>query len=116
MPDCRRTTNCGTYEINGVRQFATRYHRTFFQQLRENCEHLARDFGHGWVLPGTFTFSDAKSRRRRTPTKGEIFARYIREHDLGSVVEGDWTVNPNTDNLIKVFVWNVNRQAQELLN
>ncbi len=42
---------------------------------------------------------------------GLELCKYIRDHKLGSCLQSRAKTNPNTDNLIRVWVWGVNRDA-----
>lgn len=42
---------------------------------------------------------------------GEVFAKYILDNNLGSLVETDWHVNPNSKNQLKVWVWTTDHHA-----
>ena len=44
---------------------------------------------------------------RKDAFYGENFAALIRKNALGDVVETDFKVNPNSTNLLKVWVWDV---------
>ena len=51
---------------------------------------------------GIIIFSDTNETRYK---HGLALARYIRKHKLGSVVGKTPTINPNTSNKIKVWMW-----------
>jgi hypothetical protein len=52
------------------------------------------------------TFSDNKD-----AGCGTKLAKYIRKHRLGGLTQTPWVENPNSNNLIRVWVWAVNRDA-----
>lgn len=110
------TSNCGTYELNGVREFSISRPRPFFTDLHSACETMFDRSGRlydikKWRIPGIILFSDAKGRGMSRPTKGEVFAQFIEDNGLGTVSSGEWTKNPNTGNKIKFWTWNVNEAA-----
>lgn len=43
--------------------------------------------------------------RNRRDTGGDALARYIRENNLGTILETEARINPNSGNKIKVWVW-----------
>jgi hypothetical protein len=43
-------------------------------------------------------------------TKGEAFRKYIKDQKLGSVHASRAKLNPNTGNLVKIYLWSVNRR------
>lgn len=47
------------------------------------------------------------SQARKSHNYGIDFAAYIRENNLGSLVETDFNTNPNTGNPIKAWIWTV---------
>lgn len=98
MPHIRNTSNCGVYELYNLSRVTP-----------ENAVHFARNYfftrGFNWAMPGMIMFSDAKTPRRRTETNGERLARFISNNDLGDVTVVPWVVNPNSRNLIQVWMW-----------
>lgn len=55
-------------------------------------------------------FTDA-ARSPRTRTSGDKLASYIRRYRLGSVSAARKARNPNSGNILGVYVWTVNRKA-----
>ena len=55
---------------------------------------------------GIIIFSDTNETRYKY---GLALARYIRKHNLGSVTGKTPTINPNTSNKVKVWMWSTNR-------
>lgn len=47
----------------------------------------------------------------RTDDYGRAFARFVKAAGLGHVVGGKATINPETGNTIRAWVWTVNRPA-----
>jgi hypothetical protein len=108
--EIRGTSNCGVYDLHGVRNFDPDYSLSFFSELRRQFMYLQ----HEWTWPGVIVFSDAKTTRQRVRlTKGDKLAAFITENDLGTLTVQDWTKNPNTGNQIKVWMWVPNHQNLE---
>lgn len=64
---------------------------------------------YGLVL---FSQRETIERDLKDQTYGFDFATYIREHDLGSLVEvPQWTYNPNSRRHIKAWLWSINYNA-----
>lgn len=42
---------------------------------------------------------------------GYRFANYIREHNLGDLIETPFNVNPNSNNNLKLWVWTINLET-----
>lgn len=63
-----------------------------------------------WNIARFVIFSQAG----KTAKYGVNFARYIKKHKLGTVIETPgWKVNPNSNNLLKVWIWTIDTKACE---
>lgn len=112
---CTPTENCGTYYLHGVREFTTGHPELFVRRVKAAAARLSRDRDKTWTIPGIIIFSDARPARSRVRTKGELIASYIRKNGFGTVSTGVYTINPNTHNQIRCWVWNVNQTAMRAL-
>lgn len=88
---------CGIKEMAGISE-----HRTPDQALRVFLQLNYDQLGHQEQLTGAFfIFSQAGSRSHY----GDKLAAYIEEHKLGEVVVVGRKRNPNSGNMVKMFVW-----------
>lgn len=101
------TENCGTLHIHGTGEFNPNTPRQFFTRFRDQAAAFTRAHGRRWSCPGIAIFTDAKNYHNET-TRGDMIASQIRKLKLGYVTAGNYTRNPNTNRLIKAWVWNVN--------
>lgn len=118
MPEVHQTSNCGIYEIAGIRDFEwddPRSVREFLLDLSYELQVNQENTGHNWKWPGYLIFSDAKASRSHKITAGERLADYIMEHNLGEVTWSSWKCNPNTGNKIKMWMWSPNARRCEAL-
>ena len=88
------TQCCGVREFSGLDLGAV-------HTLKEVAQYLERD--RSWRF---LTFTDITQDRY-----GSRLCAYIRKHGLGRVVSTRSATNPNTDNRITVWVWEVNHTA-----
>ena len=67
-----------------------------------------RNKGYGYknYKEAFVVFSDKTSSSR-----GQDLADYIRQNNLGAIIESEERVNPNTGNIIKVWVWSPPHQS-----
>lgn len=94
---------CGIREMGGL------------SEHEGHMEGFMREMGKHTIDPGTTTgsrwryciFSQANKGRKY----GIELAAYIKEHNLGDVVETGWNVNPNSGNDLKVWMWTVDWDA-----
>lgn len=108
---------CGLREISGLIEFTTPK-----AAMREVCEQIfdmlygeipsmancLNEFNFSHVI-----FSEARTARRiGTPEHyGTDFAAFITANALGSLVTGPRVRNPNSESMLKVWLWTVNRRA-----
>lgn len=94
---------CGIREIADLSRAASA--RVAFNQYYT----LVVDHGafHRYVM---FTQANRLDAARRV-TYGERFTAYIRKHNLGAVIETEENINPNSGNLLKVWIWTVDHDA-----
>lgn len=81
--------SCGVSMLNDLRDFSIKLFRDFI-----SYGHLDKDY--------TYIFSDNKE------GNGKNLADAIRKYKLGKLTETPWAVNPNSENMIKVWVWRYN--------
>jgi hypothetical protein len=78
-------------------------HSTTIQQVTAQ-RHAIFTSQYSGVMKGyTYLFSDAESYGN-----GTNFAKFIKQENLGELTEGHTTVNPNSSNKIRVWVWTYN--------
>jgi hypothetical protein len=97
---------CGIREISGLSQ-----HRGPAAALKSFCRGVYKtEYGTDASRFRYSIFSQIQARQY-----GDKFAAYILEHKLGDVIETTGRhVNPNSGNVLKVFVWTVDHDAVKL--
>jgi hypothetical protein len=58
-----------------------------------------------------FTQAQAQNTRLTETGYGYRFAAYIREHNLGTLIDTPFNVNPNSNNNLKMWVWTVDLEV-----
>lgn len=70
------------------------------------------DYGYGGLVGERFRFVLFSSAGKRHPSRyGDKLKEYILKHNLGKVIETEADVNPNSNNKIKAFMWQVDHEA-----
>lgn len=93
---------CGVRDLGGLGQFRTSVEAFL-------------DMGR-WLFGDTSQYAPSRnqfryaifSQAREESTYGHRFAAYIREHQLGELVETGFNVNPNSGNALKLWTWAIN--------
>ena len=110
---------CGVKELRGVSHFKTP--EDVIRALneltysRQTIVGVNRQTGKTIYKPEPFSrfryilFSQA----RQEADYGFRLAAFVRDKQLGSLVETDFHLNPNSGNMLKVWIWTVNHDATE---
>jgi len=96
---------CGIREISGLCGYSTGA-AAFKAYLRQTLRCGLTHFRYV-IFSQANRDEDAGSREEY----GENFAAYLRDHKLGDVIETGEYVNPNSGNLLKVWIWTVDHDA-----
>lgn len=90
---------CGVSEFSGITCCSPESAvRAFYDQRFYG----GQKYGHAYAV-----FTDHTNGK----TYGKALAKYIKENGLGTVTAMRSKMNPNSGNVIKLYVWTVNRQA-----
>lgn len=89
---------CGIKEINGITY--TRDVTRILDELRAQMMLTTRSCAF-------FIFSD----NYRSSPYGDALASYIQAEGLGTVRTSNQKINPNSNNYVKVYVWEINQEA-----
>lgn len=102
---------CGVRELHGLSEYSTpeRAMAQLGQLLGLKAIMVFNDQEH--VAGQNVNWRHLLFGQNRTNTYGDRFRAYILEHKLGTVVETDTQVNPNSGNPLKIFVWTVDWPA-----
>lgn len=93
---------CGVKEISGIR-YDYRHPRPL-KMLRDIWAMAERaKWGFAFLV-----FTDHNSTRN-----GQKFAEFLRKHDLGEIVETKKKRNSNSGNMVRVWVWGVNKRKMK---
>jgi hypothetical protein len=112
MPHC-----CGLREISGLSSYSahTRKMKTIDEHLSVmywQVYHKNPDYPTARENWRYAIFTEAWRQDGAQYGYGEAFATYIREHGLGDVIETTGEhVNPNSGNVLKVWVWTIDHDA-----
>lgn len=82
----------------GVREMAQIGGDTPEQSVMSLAEHRFEAYDHDGYAFAIFTAACKE-------TYGEKLAAYIKKNRLGAVKKSTWKDNPNTDNPVRVYIW-----------
>lgn len=121
--DIQETSCCGLLEINGLSYSSRDNIRDFLDCLNNNVysgrdeeeclfDHIrSLNKAHSYKSPPYlefFIFTDNVKRGR-----GRRLYNYIKKHDLGYVTQSKSGVNPNSRNVIRIWIWKPNVENLE---
>lgn len=92
---------CGINEMQGLSGFSVGEFRSMLAGMEDDGE-----LNHGAFL----IFSQATGRHLNRKY-GEEFASFIRKHNLGTLASPPAKINPNSENLLKVWLWGPNMRG-----
>lgn len=78
--------------------------------LRSPVEQLRAFAREAYPYNSRFRYALFSQARKRSKY-GDLFAAFIREERLGTVIETEWKRNPNSGNPLKIFLWTVDHPA-----
>jgi hypothetical protein len=104
------TSCCGVCEIHGISFFEP---KNFFEVFKR----VVSDYQNGEEeKPLIYFFTDAIGPKDRSVrSQGDVITELIRKNGYGTVTTSRYKRNPNSGNLVRVFVWNLNAKAQREL-
>jgi hypothetical protein len=97
---------CGIKELIGISG-----HRSGGALLRAILEVAQESSYEDDDTPWSGNFRYAIFSQASNGKYGKKFAVFIREHNLGEVIETGTHINPNSGNLLKMWVWTVDHDA-----
>ena len=94
IAELKETQCCGIRELDGV--------------MEQSAEESVTDAAQAWFeddMDGAFIFFSVTNNSSR----GRDMVEFIEKHDLGTVAKMRPTINPNSDNMLTMYVWTVNK-------
>lgn len=94
MTSVNTTTCCGVGDLDGMNQSPQSILRDVGERFVERNEYVP-----------FYTFTDVK------PYAGALrLARYIRKNKLGTIIRSHEKRNPNSGNMLRVWIWETNKR------
>lgn len=94
--------SCGIKEIVGVSDVENNTQaQEFVFSIVNDKDSMSNDME---TMCPILLFSD----RYRKKSGGELLAKFIEDNELGLIIRSGITINPNTGNKIRAYIWHVN--------
>ena len=106
MCEIYETQCCGVKEIDGIME-----HKNPENIIKHTIENIFDFYDSPKIQCAFITFSGVigKKRKSKNPknTIGNRLLKYIKQHNLGNVKASITKRNPNSNNLIKLYMWEI---------